>query len=166
MKDNVVPNLQRMRDAPVLSIRQPWAELILRGKKDVELRTWADKYRGPVWLHTGNKLDEIAAERFHIGALFTGGLVGIAELIEIRRLSRNLYEEWRDRHLDFSPFPSSRDLYGWTLLRARRLDPPRKCKGALGLFHINTSAISDQELELLISNQSPTSGNSAQGWVG
>ena len=29
-----------------LSIRQPWAELIMQGRKTLELRTWRTNYRG------------------------------------------------------------------------------------------------------------------------
>ncbi|MGC4075454.1 MAG: ASCH domain-containing protein [Rubrivivax sp.] len=36
-----------------LSIRQPWAWLILHAGKDVENRTWPTRYRGRVWIHAG-----------------------------------------------------------------------------------------------------------------
>jgi hypothetical protein len=35
----------------VLSVKQPWAELIARGDKSVELRTWPTNYRGPLLIH-------------------------------------------------------------------------------------------------------------------
>ncbi|WP_245839042.1 ASCH domain-containing protein [Yersinia kristensenii] len=34
-----------------LSIRQPWAWLIVNGYKDIENRTWNTKCRGPVLIH-------------------------------------------------------------------------------------------------------------------
>ncbi|WES88803.1 ASCH domain-containing protein [Dickeya fangzhongdai] len=34
-----------------LSIRQPWAWLIVNGYKDIENRTWHTKYRGQVLIH-------------------------------------------------------------------------------------------------------------------
>lgn len=34
-----------------LSIRQPWATLILRGGKDIENRVWRTKQRGTVLIH-------------------------------------------------------------------------------------------------------------------
>lgn len=34
-----------------LSIRQPWAWLIVHGYKDIENRSWRTKYRGPVLIH-------------------------------------------------------------------------------------------------------------------
>ena len=38
-----------------ISIKQPWAYLICAGIKDVENRTWATKYRGPVYIHASAK---------------------------------------------------------------------------------------------------------------
>jgi hypothetical protein len=34
-----------------ISIRQPWAWLILHAGKDHENRTWQTKFRGPLWIH-------------------------------------------------------------------------------------------------------------------
>lgn len=34
-----------------ISIRQPWAWLIVNGHKDIENRSWNTKYRGPVLIH-------------------------------------------------------------------------------------------------------------------
>ena len=38
-----------------LTVRQPWASLIAQGKKTVELRTWATKYRGPLLITVSAK---------------------------------------------------------------------------------------------------------------
>lgn len=38
---------------PCLSIRQPWAWLIVKGIKPVENRTWRTSYRGRVLIHAG-----------------------------------------------------------------------------------------------------------------
>lgn len=38
---------------PCLSIRQPWAWLIVRGIKPVENRTWRTQFRGRVLIHAG-----------------------------------------------------------------------------------------------------------------
>ncbi|MEO0414650.1 MAG: ASCH domain-containing protein [Verrucomicrobiota bacterium] len=36
-----------------ISIREPWAWLILEGHKDVENRVWSWDYRGPLLIHAG-----------------------------------------------------------------------------------------------------------------
>lgn len=38
-----------------LSVRQPWAWLIVNGYKDIENRSWNTKYRGPVLIHASSK---------------------------------------------------------------------------------------------------------------
>ncbi len=38
-----------------LSVRQPWASLIIRGTKDVENRTWDTDYRGRLAIHASKR---------------------------------------------------------------------------------------------------------------
>lgn len=38
-----------------LSIRQPWAWLIVNGYKDIENRSWRTNYRGPVLIHASSR---------------------------------------------------------------------------------------------------------------
>jgi hypothetical protein len=49
-----------MSDIPklALSIMQPWSWLIVNGHKDIENRNWLTKFRGPVAIHAGKKIDE------------------------------------------------------------------------------------------------------------
>lgn len=44
-----------------LSIRQPWAWLIVRGFKDIENRDWQTKHRGPVLIHASKRYDHDGA---------------------------------------------------------------------------------------------------------
>jgi hypothetical protein len=41
-----------------LTIKQPWASLIVEGLKDIENRTWATKFRGRVLVHAAAKCDK------------------------------------------------------------------------------------------------------------
>lgn len=41
----------------VLSIRQPWAWLIMTGLKDIENRTWNTDFRGRFAIHASKKFD-------------------------------------------------------------------------------------------------------------
>lgn len=49
-----------------LSIGQPWAELILRGRKPFEMRSRNMKYRGLLILHASKKLNAEAARKLGI----------------------------------------------------------------------------------------------------
>jgi hypothetical protein len=41
-----------------LTIRQPWASLIICGEKDVENRTRTTRYRGVLAIHAGHRFDQ------------------------------------------------------------------------------------------------------------
>lgn len=80
-----------------LSIRQPWAWLIVNGFKDIENRDWPTRYRGRFLVHAGKKLtrkDYDEARAFVSGVsphaykalpdfadFVLGGVVGEARLI-------------------------------------------------------------------------------------
>lgn len=128
-------------DWPALSIKQPWAQLILEGAKDVEVRSWSTSYRGPVWIHTGKKVDAHATERFGRTGLFTGGLVGSANLYGIRPMSASSWDAWRERHLDSARFNEELAKYGWILRSAVLLTPAIPAKGKRGLFFLDESLL-------------------------
>ena len=41
----------------VLTIREPWASLIINGYKKYEFRSWKTNYRGVVLIHAGKGID-------------------------------------------------------------------------------------------------------------
>ena len=72
-----------------LGIRQPWAELILRGIKTLEVRTLPTSIRGPIYLYTSKVLADTpaaqAAAALHgldVSALPRGVLVGTIEIVD------------------------------------------------------------------------------------
>ncbi len=114
-----------------LSIRQPWAELIVRGAKDVENRTWTTQYRGPLLIHAPYLVSRLTPQLISLcqdagidpwtlDGLGIGGIVGIADLVECVEESDS---EWFG------------GPYGFVLAHARRL-PFRPCPGRLGLFDL------------------------------
>ena len=48
-----------------LTVRQPWASLIIAGTKTVEHRRWRTDYRGELWIHAGLAVDDTAADTAH-----------------------------------------------------------------------------------------------------
>ena len=113
-----------------LSIRQPWAWLIVEGYKDVENRTWGTKYRGPLLIHAGKALTEdykllrrsLIRAGYPLPEKFDrGGIVGAVELVDVITKARDRDDEW---------FEGS---YGFILQNAQPL-PFFPMKGKLGLF--------------------------------
>jgi ASCH domain len=109
-------------DVKIITIRQPWAHLIVNGSKNIENRTWATSYRGPVLIHASLNVNRVLCLKYRIDpdTLQRGGVVGIAEIADcvIKHRSR-----WF-----FGP-------YGFVLRKRRRI-PFVKWKGALGLREV------------------------------
>jgi|SRR5215470_19165807 len=121
-----------MNDVYALSIRQPWAELILSGKKTMELRTWATDYRGLLWLHTGLKSNPELECAFGFENLYKGGYLGSIIISGVIPLDGNDWEFYRSKHLDTGHYQSG--YYGWFLESPHRFCAPIPGPGKLGLY--------------------------------
>jgi len=49
-----------------LSIQQPWAWLIVHGFRDIENRTWPTNFRGRIYVHAWEVIDEDAMDFFEL----------------------------------------------------------------------------------------------------
>ena len=118
-----------------LSLKQPWAELILQGKKTIELRKWSTKFRGEFYIHASKNYDKKQLERFGLKDLITGAIIGKAELIEVKEYS-NEDEFLKDsgKHLA-TEFKFGK--YGFILKNVKRIKSI-PCKGQLNFFNVNT----------------------------
>ncbi|MBW3543095.1 MAG: ASCH domain-containing protein [Planctomycetes bacterium] len=75
------------RELIALGVRQPWAELIVRGTKTIEIRSQDTNVRGPIYVYASRKISghpaaRAAAEEFRLEpeSLPRGVLVGTIEL--------------------------------------------------------------------------------------
>ncbi len=119
----------------VISIRQPWAELILQGRKTIELRTWETKMRGRLAIHASKTPYKRAAFEAHGVApdsLPRGALVGTVEVVEMIRFTPQSWEALREEHLASGDFPG--DLVGWKLSNPERFPQPIPWRGQWGMF--------------------------------
>lgn len=117
-----------------LSIRQPWAWLIVNGHKDIENRSWTTRFRGPFLVHaaqgmTREEYEDCRAFALNIRpeiefpafeALERGGIVGKADITGVVDADSNS-SRWF-----FGP-------YGFVLKDAEPL-PFRTMRGKLGFF--------------------------------
>jgi len=125
----------RIQNLPTLalSIRQPWAWLILNAGKDIENRCWRTNFRGHFLVHAAKGCTRAEWEdavdfaydarglMFEVPSvteLNRGGIVGIAEITDCVSRSKS---------------PWFMGDYGFVLKNAKPL-PFIPCKGALGFF--------------------------------
>jgi len=70
-----------------LSLKQPWAELIVSGKKTIEIRNWNTRFRGEFLVHASKNPNKERCEEFSLKDLPTGCIVGKATLTEVNSIS-------------------------------------------------------------------------------
>lgn len=68
-----------------LSIKQPFVELILQGKKKIELRSWNTTFRGTFYIHASGNIDKEMMKKYNFKDLPKQSIVGKANLIDVKR---------------------------------------------------------------------------------
>lgn len=119
-----------------LSLIQPYAKLIISGKKRIELRKWNTKFRGEFLVHASKKIDKKACERFGINPnnITTGAILGKANIygIKIYR-SKSEFLADSNKHLaEYEEFSTSK--YGFLIKDAVKFEKPIPMKGKLNFF--------------------------------
>jgi len=104
----------------VLSIKQPYVELILSGKKTIELRSWNTKFRGEFLVHASKKPDKNAMEKFGFKDLPVGQILGKVTLVDVKD-----YEKTKDFEKDQNKHraTSSWGQFGFILKDPKRITP-------------------------------------------
>jgi len=124
-----------------LSLKQPYAELILQGKKTMESRLWNTKFRGEFLIHASMNVSVGACKRFGFDPknLVRGFIVGKAVLIEVKEyFTDEEYLKDTDKHLGskegLEEFGwAGRKKYGFILNDIEKLEPIN-FKGQLNFF--------------------------------
>ena len=125
----------------VLSVRQPWAYLIVAGYKDIENRTWYTGHRGPLLIHASKGVDPenfMPKQRQYIESvgivipedLPRGAIVGSVNLTEV-------CSDGRDENLldiyDGKGSPWFEGPYGFEMADAVQFHQPIPYRGSLGI---------------------------------
>jgi hypothetical protein len=106
-----------------LSVRQPWAELILLGHKTIEVRSKMTHLRERVYIYAGqSRIDteeetRIAAQYgINVDGLPRGVLVGTVEIVGCRHLAKS------DSEAACFEIEGGSGLYAWVLDRPQRAE--------------------------------------------
>jgi len=114
-----------------LSIKPPWIELILSGRKTIEVRSWKTDYRGPLLLVSSKSLDPYGASLFPYSDTLLPVLRGHAVAIcDLRFCQRMIVCD--ERHALCNYYPG---FYSWLLRRVKPIKP-FPVRGMLRLFEV------------------------------
>ncbi len=122
-----------------LSIRQPWAWLIVSGHKPVENRGWETRYTGPLLIHASKQLDmegwRWVAKNFPTieipSILVLGEIIGQVELDACLPVDCTRQSPWA-----FGP-------YCWYMSHPIEFKKPVPYKGQLGIFDVPDSILKE-----------------------
>ena len=105
-----------------LSIKQPWATLVVHGLKTIEIRSWPTSRRGVVWIHAGQISDSREEAWRHLpddlqhAAKQKGGIIGRVELTDCLKYSeQKSFDADCGKHLNDPSWFHEPPLYGFVL---------------------------------------------------
>lgn len=113
-----------------LSVKQPWAMLLVKGIKTVEVRSWSTDYRGDLLIcaSAAPKNFFLDDETDNVRRLLPAGcIIGIVRLINIRKMQES------DTEHAFVPFDDG--AYAWEV-EPVTFCRPDKIMGRLGLYDV------------------------------
>ncbi len=121
----------------VLTIKNPWATLIIDGYKEYEFRSWKTNYRGKILIHAGKSIEKDALKRFKNFDLdyINGAIIGEADLTDCILVDDELDKKLVQ--LNSVVYGKNNHLgnYVWKLENIKKYDKPIFIKGKLGLWN-------------------------------
>lgn len=130
-----------------LSIKQPWAWLIVAGHKDIENRNWKTDYRGRIYIHASKEFDheclitqgETYANliKLPLESFTRGAIIGEVDIVNC--VSEKQFEAFKKVSSYCSPWFVGK--YGFVLANAVMYDKPILYRGQLGLFDVDDNIV-------------------------
>ncbi len=121
-----------------LSIKQPFAELIISGKKKIEIRNWKTNYRGELLVHASKVPEFSALNRFKIdvNAIKLGAVIGKVNIVDCKDY-KNDAEFLKDKDLHLAEDYKKGHHFGFVLEDPIRFEKPIQLNGRLGIFDVD-----------------------------
>jgi len=119
-----------------ITVKQPFAELILNGSKPIETRKGKTNIRERILIHSSKKPDLFACRQLGIdpNSLMNGYLLGFVDVtnsFEFR--NKQHFDDLKDLHK--SPYEYFKGIHGWTLKNPSKIQPV-PYKGSQGWFKV------------------------------
>jgi hypothetical protein len=116
-----------------ITIKQPWASLIVKGIKDIENRTWKTNFRGTILIHSAKKEADLKTyltseyQRHFVSQLkrpyINGCIIGSVDIVDCVKSLDNQNSLWGGLY-----------CYHWKLENAIEFPEPIPAKGRLSFW--------------------------------
>ena len=134
------------RPTYALSLKQPWAALLVSGRKTIEVRKWATAVRGRVYIHAAQVPDDrpeawaCVSDELKALAQLSGGIIGAADLTScVSYRTPAGFAADAPRHLNAPGWFEGPRMYGFVFRGARPV-PFVPCKGNVRFFTVDVPA--------------------------
>ena len=121
----------------VLTIKEPWASLIINGYKVYEFRTWKTNYRGKFLVHAAKGIDKKNLNRFkdYNIKINPGHILGEAEITDCIYSDEKFHKKLLK--LDKEIYKNSVNEYAFKLDNIKKYNKQIEVKGKLGFWEFN-----------------------------
>lgn len=124
----------------VLSIREPFASLIMENTKTIETRSWKTSYRGELYIHSclsySKSSNEKEALKLLKGKTQFGVIMCKCNLIDCIYMDENYIKKIKEKNpTNFKCGRYEIGRYAWVLDNIEPLSTPIQTKGKLGIWN-------------------------------
>lgn len=121
----------------VLTIKEPWASLIIEGYKEYEFRSWKTNYRGKILIHAGLNIEKNNLVKFkdYDINIQKGKIIGEAMLTDCVKVTEDFQKELLKKDKIVYGQSDHASDYAWKLENVIKYEEPISVKGKLGLWN-------------------------------
>jgi hypothetical protein len=130
-----------------ISLKQPWAALLVHGRKSIEVRNWATPRRGRFYIHAARIPDMRDEAWKHVtteirdSTELIGGIIGIATLVECKTYdSLPDFVGDQSRHLNEAEWFQPPKMYGF-VFADMEVRPYRRLAGWMRFFPVAQDSV-------------------------
>jgi len=118
-----------------LTIKQPWASLIVNNYKTYEFRSWKTNYRGKILIHAGLTMEKDILNKVNYNIEYIqGAIIGEVEITDCILIDEKFDEDLRK--INNTVYGNNHiGNYAWKLENIKKYDKPIYVKGKLGLWN-------------------------------
>lgn len=120
----------------VLTIKEPWASLIINGYKKYEFRSWKTNYRGKILIHAGKGIDKdmlFIANKYNI-KINPGKILGEVEITDCIKVDEDFNKKIKQENT-LAYHGNYTDKYAWKIENIKKYETLVEVKGKLGLWN-------------------------------
>ena len=129
----------------VLTVKEPWASLIVNGYKEYEFRSWKTNYRGKILIHAGSGIDKEAMKKFAgLNLTFPSKkILAEVEIVDCLFLDDELNKKIISEN-NIAYGNKKREGYAWMLDNIKKINYEKEINGKLGLWNYDEGLIKNK----------------------